>query len=93
MRSWLFLFCCNLMWALQFTCIKLVQHQVGPMFTVWVVFELELMPVWMSPRMPSDSIVPLASVVASTATWMARGCEASDSTETADAEIGLPDEA
>ena len=35
MRSWLFLFCCNLMWALQFTCIKLVQDQVGPMFTVW----------------------------------------------------------
>ncbi len=23
------------MWALQFTCIKLVQDQVGPMFTVW----------------------------------------------------------
>src|ERR1041385_7262068 len=35
MRSWVFLFCCNLMWALQFTCIKLVQDQVGPMFTVW----------------------------------------------------------
>ncbi len=35
MRSWLFLFGCNLMWALQFTCIKLVQDQVGPMFTVW----------------------------------------------------------
>ena len=33
--SWIFLFCCNLMWALQFTCIKLVQDQVGPMFTVW----------------------------------------------------------
>ena len=35
MQSWLFLFSCNLMWALQFTCIKLVQDQVGPMFTVW----------------------------------------------------------
>ena len=35
MRSWFLLFCCNLMWALQFTCIKLVQGQVGPMFTVW----------------------------------------------------------
>jgi drug/metabolite transporter (DMT)-like permease len=34
-RSWLFLFSCNLMWALQFTCIKLVQDQVGPLFTVW----------------------------------------------------------
>lgn len=35
MRSWFFLFACNLMWALQFTCIKLVQDQVGPLFTVW----------------------------------------------------------
>jgi drug/metabolite transporter (DMT)-like permease len=35
MRSWTFLFLCNLMWALQFTCIKLVQDQVGAMFTVW----------------------------------------------------------
>lgn len=35
MRSWLLLFACNLMWALQFTCVKLVQDQVGPLFTVW----------------------------------------------------------
>ena len=35
MRSWVLLFGCNLLWALQFTCIKLVQDQVGPMFTVW----------------------------------------------------------
>ena len=35
MRSWLLLFSCNFMWALQFTCIKLVQHQVGSLFTVW----------------------------------------------------------
>lgn len=35
MRSWVFLFICNLMWALQFTCIKLVQDQVGSLFTVW----------------------------------------------------------
>jgi len=35
MRSWFVLFCCNLIWALQFTCIKLVQDQVGPLFTVW----------------------------------------------------------
>lgn len=34
-QSWLLLFGCNLMWALQFTCIKLVQDQVGPLFTVW----------------------------------------------------------
>jgi len=35
MRSWIFLFLCNLMWALQFTCVKLVQDQVGSLFTVW----------------------------------------------------------
>ena len=35
MRSWLFLLSCNFMWALQFTCVKLVQDQVGAMFTVW----------------------------------------------------------
>lgn len=35
LRSWFFLFACNLMWALQFTCIKLVQNQVGSLFTVW----------------------------------------------------------
>jgi drug/metabolite transporter (DMT)-like permease len=33
--SWFFLFSCNLMWALQFTCIKLVQDQAGTIFTVW----------------------------------------------------------
>ena len=43
MRSWLFLFCCNLMWALQFTCIKLVQDQVGPMFTVWGPMTLSML--------------------------------------------------
>jgi drug/metabolite transporter (DMT)-like permease len=35
LRSWLLLFACNLMWALQFTCVKLVQDQVGTLFTVW----------------------------------------------------------
>ena len=33
--SWTFLIACNLMWSLQFTCIKLTQDQVGPYFTVW----------------------------------------------------------
>jgi len=33
--SWLLLFLANFMWALQFTCVKLVQDQVGPLFTVW----------------------------------------------------------
>ena len=36
MRNWIFLFVCNLMWALQFTCIKLVEDQVGGYMTVWV---------------------------------------------------------
>jgi drug/metabolite transporter (DMT)-like permease len=35
MRSWFYLLACNFMWALQFTCVKLVQDQVGPLFTVW----------------------------------------------------------
>src|SRR5512141_2287277 len=43
MKSWLFLFGCNLMWALQFTCIKLVQDQVGPLFTVWGPMTLSLL--------------------------------------------------
>ena len=33
--SWILLFICNLMWSLQFTCIKLTQDQMGPFFTVW----------------------------------------------------------
>jgi drug/metabolite transporter (DMT)-like permease len=33
--SWILLFLCNLMWSLQFTCIKLTQDQMGPFFTVW----------------------------------------------------------
>jgi drug/metabolite transporter (DMT)-like permease len=33
--SWILLIACNLMWALQFTCIKLTQDQAGPYFTVW----------------------------------------------------------
>ncbi len=42
-RSWLLLFSCNLMWALQFTCIKLVQGQVGPFFTVWCPLTLSML--------------------------------------------------
>ncbi|HSB16478.1 MAG TPA: DMT family transporter [Bryobacteraceae bacterium] len=34
-KSWIYLLLCNLMWSLQFTCIKLVQDQVGPFATVW----------------------------------------------------------
>lgn len=34
--SWLALFACNLMWSLQFTCIKLIQDQVGSFSTVFI---------------------------------------------------------
>ncbi len=34
--SWAALFACNLMWSLQFTCIKLTQAQVGPFNTVFI---------------------------------------------------------
>jgi drug/metabolite transporter (DMT)-like permease len=38
--SWSALFACNLMWALQFTCIKLVQDQIGPFSTVFIPMTL-----------------------------------------------------
>lgn len=44
--SWLLLFSCNLMWALQFTCIKLVQGQVGSFFTVWGPMTLAMLMVY-----------------------------------------------
>jgi len=34
--SWVALLACNLMWSLQFTCIKLVQDQVGALNTVFI---------------------------------------------------------
>ncbi len=34
--SWGALFACNFMWSLQFTCIKLVQDQVGAFSTVFI---------------------------------------------------------
>jgi drug/metabolite transporter (DMT)-like permease len=34
--SWTLLFACNLMWSLQFTCIKLVQNQIGAFSTVFI---------------------------------------------------------
>ena len=34
--SWGALFACNLMWSLQFTCIKLVQEQLGAFSTVFI---------------------------------------------------------
>ena len=38
--SWSLLFACNLMWSLQFTCIKLVQDQVGAFSTVFIPMSL-----------------------------------------------------
>jgi len=38
--SWAALFACNLMWSLQFTCIKLIQDQVGPFSTVFIPMTL-----------------------------------------------------
>ena len=38
--SWSALFACNLMWALQFTCIKLVQDQIGAFSTVFIPMTL-----------------------------------------------------
>jgi drug/metabolite transporter (DMT)-like permease len=46
MRSWLFLLSCNFMWALQFTCVKLVQDQVGSLFTVWGPMTLATILLW-----------------------------------------------
>src|SRR6478736_5974796 len=34
--SWSALLACNLMWSLQFTCIKLTQDQIGPFSTVFI---------------------------------------------------------
>ena len=59
MRSWLYLFICNMMWALQFTCIKLVQDQVGPMFTVWGPMTLALLGLWPWLRHETAADVPV----------------------------------
>jgi drug/metabolite transporter (DMT)-like permease len=58
-RSWLFLFFCNLMWALQFTCVKLVQDQVGPLFTVWGPMTLATVMLYPLIRAESGSAVRL----------------------------------
>jgi drug/metabolite transporter (DMT)-like permease len=57
MRSWFLLFSCNFMWALQFTCVKLVQDQVGSLFTVWAPMTLAtvmLYPLMRGERRSSD---------------------------------------
>ncbi len=55
MRYWLLLFSCNLMWALQFTCVKLVQDQVGPLFTVWGPMTLATVMLYPFIRMERES--------------------------------------
>jgi hypothetical protein len=54
-RSWLLLFSCNFMWALQFTCIKLVQDQVGSLFTVWGPMTLATVMLYPMVRLESKS--------------------------------------
>jgi len=56
MRSWLLLFSCNFMWALQFTCIKLVQNQVGSLFTVWGPMTLATVMLYPLVRLESKSV-------------------------------------
>jgi drug/metabolite transporter (DMT)-like permease len=56
MRSWLLLFSCNFMWALQFTCIKLVQDQVGSLFTVWGPMTLATVMLYPLVRLESKSV-------------------------------------
>jgi drug/metabolite transporter (DMT)-like permease len=55
-RSWLLLFSCNFMWALQFTCIKLVQDQVGSLFTVWGPMTLATVMLYPLVRLESKSV-------------------------------------
>lgn len=50
--SWILLIVCNLIWSLQFTCIKLTQDQVGPYFTVWC--PLVLATVFLAPFVLKD---------------------------------------
>jgi len=69
LTDWFFLFSCNLMWALQFTCVKLVQEQVGPLFTVWapmtlatvMLFPLIRLERWLKPELeergPRDMLI------------------------------------
>ena len=57
MRSWLLLLSCNFMWALQFTCIKLVQDQVGSLFTVWGPMTLATVMLYPLVRLESKNAV------------------------------------
>lgn len=58
MRSWLLLFSCNFMWALQFTCVKLVQDQVGSLFTVWGPMTLATLMLYPLIRLEGKSTKP-----------------------------------
>lgn len=51
--SWSALFACNLMWSLQFTCIKLIQDQVGSYSTVFI--PMLLATVFMAPFVYKDA--------------------------------------
>jgi len=51
--SWFALFACNLMWSLQFTCIKLIQDQVGSFSTVFI--PMTLATIFMAPFVYKDA--------------------------------------
>jgi len=64
--SWTFLLLCNFMWALQFTCVKLVQDQVGAFFTVWAPMTLAtlmLYPLIRRERKPAGAARPKSDVL------------------------------
>src|SRR3984893_12792136 len=56
MRAWLRFFSCTFMWALQFTCIKLVQDQFGSLFTVWGPMTLATVMLYPLVRLESKSV-------------------------------------
>jgi drug/metabolite transporter (DMT)-like permease len=61
--SWFLLLACNLMWALQFTCVKLVEEQAGALFTVWApmsVATLLLYPLVRRERKAAGVLPPVA---------------------------------
>ncbi|MBM3853106.1 MAG: DMT family transporter [Verrucomicrobia bacterium] len=67
MKSWLLLFACNLMWALQFTCIKLVEDQVGPWFTVFG--PMFLATALLYPLVRAERTAPVAAPTAGRSRW------------------------